>query len=171
MELRISTKMGRDAGQSVVELALMLPFLLVLALGVYDVSRAIRAKNAIVNMSREGANLALRTARSSISAQEIMNSLAATAQPLAMDQNGMMYVTEVNLTGGVRISNQEAWRGNQSGPCSQINQSNVAGVVATVPVAEGTSVYVFEVIYTYQSLFLTSFTTQLHSTTAFSPYQ
>jgi Flp pilus assembly protein TadG len=68
----------------VVELALVLPILVTLALGIFDLSCAIRANNILINVSREGASLALRTSRSAISAEDLMNSLAATAQPLVL---------------------------------------------------------------------------------------
>ena len=92
-------KSAGSKGQSVVELALVLPVLVVLMLGLVDVSRAIQAYNIIGNMSREGANLALRASHS-INHQDIMNSLANTAQPLAMGSRGMMYITEVKGVAG-----------------------------------------------------------------------
>ena len=76
-----------DSGQAMIELALVLLFLVSLLLGVFDFARAIRTNNTIANMSREGANLASRTA---LAQQDIMNTLADTAQPLNMQSNGTM---------------------------------------------------------------------------------
>lgn len=167
MKLRLSFPRHKDAGQSVVELALILPLLTLLVLGTYDVSRAIRTKNMLINLSREGANLALRAPRTATSFQQIMTSLALAAAPLEMDKDGMMYVTEIKVKDGVRTVSQEAWQKNPAGPCSQINSSVPGGVAGSIPVADGTSVCIFEVVYSYESLLLPSYTPQLHSTTIF----
>jgi Flp pilus assembly protein TadG len=79
-------------GQSVVELALILPVLLLLSFGVFEYSRSILTKNIITNMSREGANLAARTQTDQ---QTIMTAIATTADPLDMSANGMIFITEV----------------------------------------------------------------------------
>jgi len=50
----------KSDGAALVELAIILPVLLLLAFGVFELGRAIQAKNIITNMSREGANLAAR---------------------------------------------------------------------------------------------------------------
>jgi hypothetical protein len=167
MKLRSSLKWRKNSGQSTVELAMVLPVLTILALGTYDVSRAMKARNVLINLSREGANLALRGPRTPSYFQAVMTSLAATAGPLKMDEDGMMYVTEIKVKDGVRTISQEPWEKNPDGPCSQIDKSNPSGLAGTVPVAENGSVCIFEVVYTYESLLLPSYTPQLHSTTIF----
>ncbi len=85
-------KPSASAGQSMIELALILPILLLLALGVVDFARAIQFNNILVSMSREGANLA---ARSTSDPQFIITALTTTAEPLKMATNGMVYITEI----------------------------------------------------------------------------
>jgi uncharacterized protein (UPF0333 family) len=82
----------QSKGQSVVELALILPVLLLLSFGVIEYSRSILTKNIITNMSREGANLAARTQELP---QTIMDAIATTAEPLDLGTNGMIYITQV----------------------------------------------------------------------------
>ena len=82
----------KSDGAALVELAIILPLLLLLAFGVFEFGRAIQAKNIIVNMSREGANLAARTQEIP---QTIMTAIASTADPLNMGANGMIFMTEV----------------------------------------------------------------------------
>lgn len=165
MKFRLASKLVDITGQSLVELALVLPLLLLLALGVFDFSRAIQANNIISNMSREGANLA---SRSTILPQQIMSSLASTAQPLAMSTNGAMYMTQV--TGGVNgvptvQPPQSVWGNTSGGLNSRINLTNVAPTLGTITMAEGDSVYIFEVIYRYNSLFIPSYSSTLYSVT------
>jgi Flp pilus assembly protein TadG len=164
---RLSSQGRKEAGQSMVEVAMVLVPLTILALGTYDVSRALHAKNLLANMSREGANLALRGSRSVADLQAVMTSLAATAQPLEMDKKGMMYVYEVNVKDGVRTVNRVAWDKNPAGPCSKIDNNDPSSLAGTVPVANGGSVCIFETVYSYKSVLLPSYTPQLHSTTVF----
>ncbi len=84
-------------GASLVELALMLPFMLTLVMGVIDLGRAIQFNNILANMSREGANLA---ARSSEDPQFIITALSTTAAPLEMATSGMIYITWIT---GVKL--------------------------------------------------------------------
>ncbi len=99
------------SGQSTIELAIILPFLLLLALGVFEFARAIQAKNIVTNMSREGANMALRSSRNH---QDIMDALASTAQPLEMAKtgnDGMIYITQLEgrSDGQVEVVKQDRW--------------------------------------------------------------
>jgi hypothetical protein len=172
MKCRPYTKLSQSRGQSVVELALVLPLLVVLMLGLVDLSRAIQAYNIIANMSREGANLALRTA-TSIDPQKIMNSLANTAQPLAMTSKGMMYVTKVQKIAGAIKAEQIPWGNNQNGavPPSKYGADTVPASIRDT-MNDGDVLYVFEVFYKYDSLFKASldygaFSPQLHSISIF----
>jgi hypothetical protein len=148
------------SGQSVVEFALVLPVLVMLALGIFDYSRMIQASNIISNMSREGASLASRT---SIAPQEIMNAIASTAQPLAMGTNGAMYLTQVTQVGKDPMVQepQSVWR--ESELPSQVNQGTVADLLGSMKIPEGDSAYIFEVVYVYKFLFIPSYAPRLRS--------
>jgi hypothetical protein len=101
----------KSDGAAVVELAIILPLLLLLGFGVFEYSRSILTKNIIVNMSREGANLAARTQETP---QTIMTAIASTADSLNMGANGMIYLTEVvgvdDGTGTIEPIVQEQYR-------------------------------------------------------------
>lgn len=53
------TRRNGRAGQSLVEVALVLPILLVILLGVFDFGRAVFAFNAVANAAREAARVAI----------------------------------------------------------------------------------------------------------------
>jgi Flp pilus assembly protein TadG len=163
MKLRLFLKLKESAGQSIVELALVLPVLVVLVLGIFDLSRAIHANNIISNMSREGANLVSRS--SAIEHQAIMNSLAATARPLEMRANGRMYITEVKQNGGVQLNSQETWPNGTYGPPAS-RATDVFDSMKALPKSVD-SIQIFEVMYTYRSVFLPSQSFELHSATVF----
>lgn len=91
---RAASPRRRSAGIVSVELAILTPMLLGLSIPIFDVARNMQAQMILINISREGANLASR-ASTVYSMQTIMNSLAATTPPLNMTANGMIYITEV----------------------------------------------------------------------------
>lgn len=111
-----------------VELALLLPILVALALPVVDVARNIQAQMILINVSREGANLSSR-ASLTYPMQTIMSSLTATTPPLNMDANGMIYITEImgnnncdangNSCTGVVVA-QYRWTGGNYFPASKL---------------------------------------------------
>ncbi|HBG07412.1 MAG: hypothetical protein A2075_00965 [Geobacteraceae bacterium GWC2_58_44] len=147
MKSRPCPKLSGSNGQSVIELALVLPLLVLLMLGLVDLSRAIQAYNIIANVSREGADLALRSS-TSIDPQAIMNSLANTAQPLSMSSKGMMYVIKVRKVKGSITVEKTAWQ-NRSVPNSTFDAKSVSSIL----LKDGDTLYVFEVFYKYDSLF------------------
>ena len=166
-------------GQTMVELALILPVLLLLSFGVFEYSRSVLTKNIIVNMSREGANLAARTQDLP---QTIMTAIATTASPLDMGANGMMYITEVmgvddgtgTNTADPIVQNQyryvnggypansvvwgscSSWDGN--GSCTNITGSDIADLEGDgagnysgmeLAINDQETVYAVEVFYDY----------------------
>lgn len=171
---------NRSQGQSMIELALVLPLLLMLVLGVVDFARAIQFNNILVAMSREGANLA---SRSSESPQNIMRALANTAAPLAMASHGRIYITEIigrkvvptcvdspptfcttfpqvqaqtRSTNGAstlpsRVWNcPNSWLGN--GSCHQVLAWGNTTAAISIPLKDGEIVYAVETIYDYTVL-------------------
>lgn len=109
----------RGAGLAAVEFALLLPVLLLLVMGVVDVARAVQANMILVNLSREGANLAARgTLQLSDHSQAVIGSVAASAPPLDMNLRGMIYITRImgknNAAGGTRSVVLEQYRWDDS---------------------------------------------------------
>lgn len=90
----------RAAGLAAVEFALLLPVLLVLLFGLVDIARALQANMILINISREGANLASRgKLQLSENHQAIIGQVAATAPPLDMNKLGMIYITRLMGSG------------------------------------------------------------------------
>ena len=125
-----SLRTGRRASRGIVsvELALLLPILVALALPVYDIARNIQAQMILINVSREGASLSSR-ASLTYPMQTIMSSLSATTPPLNMAAHGMIYITEImgnnncdsngNNCTGVVVA-QYRWNGGNYYPASQL---------------------------------------------------
>jgi hypothetical protein len=158
-----------SAGVSTIELAIILPILLMLLLGVMDFGRAILFNNVLVNMSREGANLASRTTQGPPSIILVLN---FTAAPLDMKGHGMVYISRVEGTNGgnntvvasvktqfrpkagdgdmslgSRLWTCPSWQ--SSGQCNVPTDSQSRVVALPVPLALGEEVDVVESMYEY----------------------
>ena len=168
-------------GIAAVEFAIVLPLLAVLLFMVVDLSRAIQAKIILLNISREGANLASRaTSDLSGSGQSIMNALAASTPPLDMNKRGMIYITKImgyasSPTAGVRnivleqyrwdagakasgyLPASQVWRcGSWSnGTCTGIPKDKDAPMVTLMQnqLADGELIYAVETFYNFDMLF------------------
>ena len=159
---------GRAGGAAAVEAALLLPLLVLLALPAVDLARALQAQLILGAISREGASLAARGAlplhqRS----QSIMDTLAATAPPLDMRRDGMLYLTRVmGGASGPLVLEQHRWLagGNAAGvsvaACGSWDPAGrcvwPAGPVS-LPAGgdpdEGEVVHAFEAHYRFRSWF------------------
>ncbi|MFM0556284.1 pilus assembly protein [Paraburkholderia sediminicola] len=128
--MRTRSLRSRRASKGIVsvEMALLLPMLVALALPVYDIARNIQAQMILINVSREGASLSSR-ASLTFPMQTIMSSLTATTPPLNMTAHGMIYITEImgnnncdssgNNCTGVVVA-QYRWNGGNYYPASQL---------------------------------------------------
>lgn len=158
------------SGQSMIEFALILPVLLLLSLGVADLGRALLFNNILVNMSREGGNLASRTSQNP---QFIINALTTTSAPLSMGTHGMFFISQVSAVDGgngsviyvITEQNRSAsgetslssrlWWSCPSWTNGQCNLPAAASArVVSLPftLTVGSIVYVVEALYDYTPL-------------------
>lgn len=161
------------------EFAMILPFLVVLLIMAVDLTRGIQAEIILLNISREGANLASRaTSDLSGSSQTIMNALAATAPPLDMNKRGMIYITKLmgpakaglpnivleqyRWNTGIKSSGYQpaskvwncgGWDGN--GTCASITKGATAPTASLMQnqLADGELIYAVETFYKFDMIF------------------
>ena len=89
---RLSARQN-ERGIAALELAVILPVLLVLIFGVIDFGRLLQAKLILANVSREGASLASRDIRS---AAELCILMLSSAQPLDLDAGGKVFISRIS---------------------------------------------------------------------------
>ena len=168
-----------ERGIAAIEFAIVLPLLALLLFMLADLSRAIQAKTILLNISREGANLASRsTSDLSGSGQTIMNALAASTPPLDMNKRGMIYITKImgyTAKSGLRniVLEQYRWEAGakasgylpasqvwqcgswSNGTCSGIAKDEYAPTVALMQsqLADGELIYAVETFYNFDMLF------------------
>ena len=171
---------GRERGLAAVELALLMPMLVILALCAIDGARALQANIIITNIAREGANLASRGGTDlEDGSQDIIYAVMSSAPPLNVNQQGMMYITRVMGVGTTRsvVLDQYRWddaaRGlgarkssyqpasrihacgswNNAGRCTGISStSRPTAQVLTGKLDDGEIVYVVETFYKFDML-------------------
>ena len=83
--------MGEE-GVAAVELALILPLLLMMAFGIIDFGRLIRANLIVTNVSREGGSMASRGFRSG---DDLLKMLQSSGTPLDLNGSGRIYVSRI----------------------------------------------------------------------------
>ena len=175
-------KRRRQRGVVAVEFALLLPLLLMLLFGVIDACRALQANIIMVNISREGANLVARGSTPvDTGSQDIIYALMASAPPLNVNQQGMVYITRVmgvvtnkvstsvvidqyrwddpvrglgyRLSGYLPPSQIYACTAWSAGTCSGISSNNRPQVaMMSGQLDDGEVVYVVETFYKYDML-------------------
>lgn len=101
-EVLAITRLRSVRGQSVVEFAMVLPFMLMVALGVIEMGYALYEDHLIVKLAREGSNL---ISRNSTLAEAETALQAATAPPVAFNANGKLTFSVLKLgTGGANLN-------------------------------------------------------------------
>ena len=140
----------RRNGQALVEFCFVLLGLLILVFGLVDFGRLFSTQQVMVNLTREGANLASR----GTSLPDTVNAMALSATPLNIDRDGYVIVTTVqrDTNGRLTITGQQT-RGGRSfssriGSLQQPNNVNISN--AQVPQPNQT-VAIAEVFYVYQA--------------------
>lgn len=175
--LTLKGKTG-EKGQAVVELAMVLPLLLLLLFGVFDFSRAIHATSIITQMSREAANLVARpnTSLTGVDVTDFQNAMyfiALDARQLNMKSQGMMYITKVEFKNSSNtVTLKVPWNQGNSSLTSNlpaVNGNVLAQQLGNITLSGANPVaYVVEVFYKYNSIFLVNtFSPILHSVSIF----
>lgn len=96
MGRRINLRLKGQRGASFVELALILPLLVIMVFGIIDLGRLIQTRLIVTNVSREGGSLASRDISTG---SGLITILQSSASPLDMAQYGKIWVT--NIKAGV----------------------------------------------------------------------
>jgi hypothetical protein len=86
------TRLARERGASMVELALLLPLLVIMAFGIIDFGRLIQARLVVTNISREGADLLSRDINTGTN---LINLLLASDSPIDINNEGKIYATVI----------------------------------------------------------------------------
>jgi len=132
-----------DSGQGIVEFALALPVILVILLGMVELSNAYDRTHGLAGLSREGANIAARGTALS----EVLTTVMADGETLKLPANGGAIVSRLVVT----VMAQIATDGYEQK--SQLADNDVAAEwIAMAGFAEGSTHYSVEVFLTYEPI-------------------
>ncbi|MCV6611616.1 MAG: pilus assembly protein [Amphritea sp.] len=153
-------------GIATIEVVIVLPVLLLLFFGIFELTRAFQVQNIATAVTREGANLASRAFATD--EQAIMDVLAQSANPLDFDQRGALYISVVvgEQSQDPFVQAQHRWSQNGlpqnsslwgSCPSWQNDECNIPSTLprlSNFPIAldPGETVHVVEVFYQHNVL-------------------
>jgi Flp pilus assembly protein TadG len=151
--LHVAHRHQKQSGQALLELALMAPLLCLILFAIIDYSRALNFEQEMVDLTRQGSNMASRGTALATAATTV----AQNSAPLTLTKNGLVIISSV-----ARVNNVDTITGQaQSGGLSLNSKVGVGiNAKATVPSAiddiftknSGQTVYVTEVYFTFQQL-------------------
>jgi Flp pilus assembly protein TadG len=148
----LSGKIVADqSGQAMLEFAIIASLLIILVFAIIDFGRAFNELQVMVELTRQGSNLASR----GTSLLDSANAVVAGDAPLNLNSNGEVIVTSVTNNAQGNVITGQVSQGATSN-ASKIG--NGVGTPATVPASAvamlqpGQTIYITEVFYNYQAI-------------------
>jgi hypothetical protein len=133
----LARRLRDNQGTSLLELALLLPMLVILAFGVIDFGRLIHARLVVTNVSREGGSMA---SRDMLSDPNLINMLMTSANPLDLQNNGRVYVYKIKA--GTSSAKPKPWIYHKRVAGSYTAaSSSITGEEGDIPTGLPTSLY------------------------------
>jgi Flp pilus assembly protein TadG len=141
------------SGQAILEIALMVPLLCLILFAIIDYGRALNCEQILVDLSRQGSNLASRGTTLSTAASTV----ALNSAPLTVSLSGVVIISSVARVNNVDTITGQASSGGLSKP-SKIGSG--VNAKATVPAAvddifaknSGQTIYITEIYYSLQAI-------------------
>jgi hypothetical protein len=137
-----------ERGESLAELALVLPMLMMILFGLIELGNAFTVSHALATISREGANIASRGAPLA----DVLRVVVDNGDELGLDVRGGSVASQITIEGGLpRVTKQLATPGYEDRSLIGLIDS-VATDLSAVGFFEGSTHYVVEIFYGYESI-------------------
>jgi hypothetical protein len=131
-----SARRDGERGAALLELALLLPILVVLAFGVIDLGRLIHARLMVANVTREGGSLASRDIQTG---DNLIAMLQSSATPFDLQAQGRIYVTKIKA--GETQANSLPYIDSKFQGGAYVVSSSIGGNVGQAPTGLSTTMY------------------------------
>ena len=131
-----SVRRDGERGAALLELALLLPILVVLAFGVIDLGRLIHARLVVTNVCREGGSLASRDIQTG---NNLIAMLQSSATPFNLQAQGRIYVTKIKA--GETQANSLPYIDSRFQGGAYAVSSSIGGNVGQAPTGLSTTLY------------------------------
>jgi len=149
----IKEKIGRiDKGVAALEFTILLPFMLITLIGLFDVSELIFCNNKMNRTAQEISNIVTRGPVTEAQLDSMLQASVLIAQPFNFTQNGNVIVTAVGVPDTqAGAKTQVLWRDSYPGGTggSQISASSIP---SGITLSAGQAVIFTEVFYTFTPL-------------------
>jgi len=144
---------SNNRGQAIVEFLLFAMVLVLLFFGLIDFGRVIQDRLILINLSREGSNLASRGASLTTTMTDVINDAA----PWNMNANGRVIVSSVLNSNGTFLITEQVASGGLSGTAAPSRIGHMGGSATlpatTVPLPQPNKyLYVTEVYWPFTPL-------------------
>ena len=150
----LSAKLARQSGQALFELALLVPLLCLVVFAIVDYGRVLNDEQIMVDLSRQGSNMASRGTTLTAAANAVVQGSA----PLNLATAGQVTITSV-----ARVANADTITGQvtvSAGASTPSKIGNGVGNKATVPAViddifaknSSQTVYITEIYYPFQQI-------------------
>jgi len=149
----IKERIGKiDKGVAALEFAILLPFMLITLIGLYDVSELIFCNNKMNRTAQEISNIVTRGPVTQAQLNTMLQASVLIAQPFNFTQNGNVVVTAVGVPdtpvgAKVKVLWQDSYPGGAGG-----SQISAASVPAGITLTNGQAVIFTEVFYNFTPL-------------------
>jgi Flp pilus assembly protein TadG len=124
------TPRNTEKGVAALEMALILPILLVLVFGIIDIGRLIQARLIVTSVSREGGTLVSHL-DITMTGADVITVLQNSSKPLDLVTQGRIYVTQVDA--GKTAGSPDPVRTSQTGGGSLAVASRIDAALAGLP--------------------------------------
>jgi Flp pilus assembly protein TadG len=146
-----------QSGQALIEFMFVAFILLFMLFGMIDFCRAISTRQVLINLSREGANLAARGTGDTPNAviSNAISAVIAGAAPLNMATNGLVIITAVFNNNGAYVVTNQVIEGGLSNSVSKVAPNGLGSTpnmpATAVPIPQSNqTMFVSEVFYSYK---------------------
>ena len=137
-----------NGGQSLVEMAVILPVLLIVLLGLVEFGNALAISHAMTGYSREGANIAAR----GTSLDTVVAVLAAQGQEIDLEARGGVIASRLQVENGLPVVKEQVASPGWTNQTRVAAVDSVAHSFSGSGLLEGQSYWVVEVLYVYEPL-------------------
>jgi len=143
---QIRRVIGDESGQEIVEMAMVLPFLLVVVLGIVEFGSMFGTSHTLTSLGREGANIAARGAP-----LDTVNALMLeNGSEIDLINKGGSIVSRVVVQDSVPTIAEQVATGDYAGQSRIGDPGEPATGLNELVGAEGVSFYVVELFYVYE---------------------